>query len=79
MPPDVARQAAGAAHDAFISGLTTSIGISAAVAAGGAILAWFLIASQRPEPAGEGDAPASDAGAQEPRPAVPEMARGLAE
>ena len=79
LPPDVARQAAGAAHDAFISGLTTSIGISAAVAAGGAILAWFLIASQRPEPAGEGDAPASDAGAQEPRPAVPEMARGLAE
>ena len=79
LPPDVARQAAGAAHDAFISGLTTSIGISAAVAAGGAILAWFLIASQRPEPAGEGEAPASDAGAQEPRPAVPEMARGLAE
>jgi EmrB/QacA subfamily drug resistance transporter len=79
LPPDVARQAAGAAHDAFISGLTTSIGISAAVAAGGAILAWFLIASQRPEPAGEGDVPASDAGAQEPRPAVPEMARGLAE
>jgi EmrB/QacA subfamily drug resistance transporter len=79
LPPDVARQAAGAAHDAFISGLTTSIGISAAVAAGGAILAWFLIASQRPEPAGEGDAPASDASAQEPRPAVPEMARGLAE
>ena len=79
LPPDVAREAAGAAHDAFISGLTTSIGISAAVAAGGAILAWFLIASQRPEPAGEGDVPASDAGAQEPRPAVPEMARGLAE
>ncbi len=46
LPPDVAQQAAGAAHDAFISGLTTSIGISAAVAAAGAVLAWFLIAGK---------------------------------
>jgi EmrB/QacA subfamily drug resistance transporter len=46
LPPDVAQQAAGAAHDAFISGLTTSIGISAAVAAAGAVLAYFLIAGK---------------------------------
>ena len=35
LPPDVAQQAGGAAHDAFICGLTTSIGISAAVAGRG--------------------------------------------
>jgi hypothetical protein len=79
LPPDVARQAAGAAHDAFISGLTTSIGISAAVAAGGAILAWFLIAAKRPEPAGgEMPEPAREA-SDEAAPVPPGLARGLAE
>ena len=75
LPPDVARQAAGAAHDAFISGLTTSIGVSAAVAAGGAILAWFLIAAQRPDPSGE---QVPDAPGEAPSPA-PGLARGIVE
>ncbi len=74
LPPDVAQQAATAAHDAFIGGLTTSIGISAAVAGAGAILAWFLIA-RRPEPAGEDE----QAAAPDQRAAVPELARGIVE
>jgi EmrB/QacA subfamily drug resistance transporter len=59
MPPQVAHQAAGAAHDAFISGLTTSIGISAAVAAAGAVLALFLIGSRRSQPLDDGSAEAA--------------------
>jgi EmrB/QacA subfamily drug resistance transporter len=53
LPPGVASQAAGAARDAFISGLTTAIGISASVAAAGAVLAWFLIAPKRKQNADE--------------------------
>ena len=64
--PTSPRQASGAAHDAFISGLTTSIGISAAVAAVGAvILAWFLIA-KRPE-GGEADGRDDAASGARPR------------
>jgi len=74
LPPDVAEQAAGAAHDAFITGLTTSIGVSAAVATGGAILAWFLIASHRPDPAGE-QLPSTPAA---PGPDAPAAVAGLA-
>jgi hypothetical protein len=46
LPPDIAQRAGAAAHDAFISGLTTSIGVSATVAATGAVLAYFLIAAK---------------------------------
>jgi hypothetical protein len=75
LPPDVARRAATAAHDAFISGLTTSIGISAAVAACGAVLAWFLIAGKRPDHAGDSEPSTAAEGPA----AVRELARGLAE
>ena len=79
LPPDVAAQASGAAHDAFISGLTTSIGISAAVAGAGAVLAWFLIAAKRPEPVGgEMPDPAPEADG-EAAPIARGIARGLAE
>jgi hypothetical protein len=79
LPPDVAAQASGAAHDAFISGLTTSIGISAAVAGAGAVLAWFLIAAKRPEPiGGEMPDPAPEADG-EAAPIARGIARGLAE
>jgi hypothetical protein len=74
LPPDVARQAAGAAHDAFISGLTTSIGISAGVAAVGAVLAWFLIAATRPE----ADQPEAAATGIRPDPVTGEPDRVLA-
>jgi EmrB/QacA subfamily drug resistance transporter len=76
LPPDVAQQAAGAAHDAFISGLTNSIGVAAVVAAAGAVLAYFLIArkpgSTETEPAAEG-APRDDARAASGEP-VPKLA-----
>jgi len=59
--------------------LTTSIGISAAVAGAGAILAWFLIAAARPEPTGgEMPEPAPEPGG-EAAPVAPGLARGLAE
>ncbi len=87
LPPDVAQQAAGAAHDAFISGLTTSIGISAAVAAAGAVLAYFLIAGKpggtEPEPAqdepsagarGAGPEPGRRRGRLTRRPSIPSTA-----
>ncbi len=79
LPPDAARQAAAAAHDAFISGLTTSIGVSAAVAAAGAVLAWLLIAAQRSEPSGEGLPAAAELPPQDPAAPVPELARSVAE
>jgi EmrB/QacA subfamily drug resistance transporter len=75
MPPQVAHQAAGAAHDAFISGLTTSIGISAAVAAAGAVLALFLIASRRSQPLDDGSA---DAAAEAAPAAIAAVAPGPA-
>jgi EmrB/QacA subfamily drug resistance transporter len=79
LPPETARQAAGAAHDAFISGLTTSIGVSAAVATAGAVLAWFLIAGKKADPVvAPGAEPSGERRRDQPA-AVPEVARGLAE
>jgi EmrB/QacA subfamily drug resistance transporter len=63
LPPHVAERAGDAARDAFISGLATSIGISAAVAAAGAVLALVLIGSRRPQPLGEVEEPAGAAAA----------------
>jgi len=78
MPPHVAEQAAGATRDAFISGLTTSIGISAAVAAAGAVLALFLIASRRPQPISDGGAEAAGAAGGEAAGAAGGEAAGAA-
>jgi EmrB/QacA subfamily drug resistance transporter len=66
LPADQAGQVADAAREAFISSLTTTIGISAAVAAVGAVLAVFLIKA-KPRAAAEEAEP----GVQ---PAAPELA-----
>ncbi len=47
LPAEQAQQAADAAREAFVSSLATSIGISAAVAAAGPVLALVLISSKR--------------------------------
>ena len=49
LPADQAGQVADAAREAFISSLSTSIGISAAVAAAGALLAVLLISKKSAE------------------------------
>jgi hypothetical protein len=75
MPPHVAEQAAGAARDAFISGLTTSIGVSAAVAASGAVLALVLLRSRRPSGAADPGATGPAGGGPQPQGAVAAVAR----
>ena len=57
LPPDVAQQAADRRPRRVHLGLTTAIGISAAVAAGGAVLAWLLIAAQTVRDEAEQDMP----------------------
>jgi len=79
LPAETAHQVATAARDAFISGLTTSIGVSAAVAIGGAILASFLIARRGVEPASSPDLEAPAAAAEGDPAAAGDLARGLAE
>lgn len=70
LPADQAGQVAAAAREAFISSLSTSIGISAAVAAAGAVLALTLLrakpgeAAEAPRPEAKGDV----------QPATPELA-----
>lgn len=75
MPPHLAEQAAGAAREAFVSGLTTSIGVSAAVAAAGAVLALLLIGARRSGPAADAVAPGPAGADPQPRGAVAAIAR----
>jgi hypothetical protein len=67
--PERAQQAADAARDAFVNSLAGTIGISAAVAAAGAVLALVLIGAKRRED----DAPAEAPVLAEPQPAGPEL------
>jgi EmrB/QacA subfamily drug resistance transporter len=67
LPADQAKPVAAAAREAFISSLSTSIGISAAVAAVGAAMAFVLIRAKTREPAAPGVA-------HEAQPAAPELA-----
>jgi len=66
LPADQAQQAADAAREAFVNSLATSIGISAAVAAGGAALALVLLSPKSKDTRAE-----ADSGVQ---PAAPELA-----
>lgn len=75
MPPHLAEQAAGAARDAFVSGLTTSIGISAAVAATGAVLALVLIGTSRSGRPADAAAAAPAGADPQPQGAVATVAR----
>ena len=71
LPPDQAQQAGDAAREAFINALAGSVGISAAVAAAGAVAAMFLISKKKPATPGAA-APAPDA--PEPQqPATPDL------
>ncbi len=73
LPADQAQVAADAARDAFIHALASSVGISAIVAAAGAVAAMFLISAKRPEgPADEPVAPL-----EPEQPAAPELATTL--
>ena len=69
LPADQARQAAAVAREAFISSLATSIGISAAVAATGAALAFFMIRAKVREPSADAEPSV--------QPATPELATNL--
>ncbi|MCL4286934.1 MAG: hypothetical protein KJ006_04710, partial [Thermoleophilia bacterium] len=71
--------AAGAAREAFVSGLTTSIGVSAAVAAAGAVLALLLIGARRSGPAADAVAPGPAGADPQPRGAVAAIARRQSE
>jgi EmrB/QacA subfamily drug resistance transporter len=72
LPADQAHQVADAAREAFITSLSTSIGISAAVAAVGAVLAVFLLRAN-PKHATPTAGQESEAAIQ---PAAPELATG---
>ena len=68
LPADQAQPVADAAREAFVSSLSTAVGISSAVAAAGAVMAFFLIRAK----AGEKTAPESPAGL-EAQPAAPDL------
>jgi EmrB/QacA subfamily drug resistance transporter len=71
LPPAQVEQAAGAAREAFVSSLATSIGISGAVAAAGAVAAIFLISAKARDVSAEDIAP-------DVQPAAPALASDAA-
>jgi hypothetical protein len=76
LPAGQTDQVAAAAKEAFVSSLATSIGISAAVAAAGAVLAFAMLRSKPQHADGAvDDGPAEDAiPAGDSQPATPELA-----
>jgi DHA2 family multidrug resistance protein-like MFS transporter len=71
LPAAQVEQATGAAREAFVSSLATSIGISGAVAAAGAVAAIFLISAKARDVCAEDVAP-------DVQPAAPALASDAA-
>ncbi len=76
LPASQAQTAADAAREAFINSLASSVGISAAVAAAGAVAAIFLISAKRPG-ATTADPAEPEAPVEPQQPATPELATSL--